>query len=249
MKINLQLAVLLSIALSLFAIALCFFPPAGRNNLTRATVVGEAQTEIAPDSALITFSVVTQNQQAVSAQQENARKSEAVQQSIQTVAGNVKHEIKTSDYSLQPEQDYSGKMAKIVGYTARNTVTITIDDLKTVGSIIDAATKAGANSVENVSFVVREDSPARGGSLALAARQAMAKAESVAGSLGGRVVRVIESHESGSQPPQTPDYSLAATMSNTGTVASRPMPTTPIKAGSLEMRASIVLTVEIEIKR
>jgi uncharacterized protein YggE len=216
--------------------------------LTRATVVGEAQTEIAPDSALITFSVVTQNQQAVTAQQENARKSEAVQQSIETVAGNVKHEVKTSDYSLQPEQDYSGKMAKIVGYTARNTVTITIDDLKTVGSVIDAATKAGANSVENVSFVVREDSPARGGSLALAARQAMAKAESVAASLGGRVVRVVESHESGTQPPP-PDYSFAGMSSNTSTVAPRPMPTTPIKAGSLEMRASVVLTVEIEIKK
>jgi hypothetical protein len=149
---------------------------------------------------------------------------------------------------LQPEQDYSGKMAKIVGYTARNTVTITTDDLKMVGSIIDAATKAGANSVENVSFVVREDSPARGDSLALAARQAMAKAESVAASLGGRVVRVVESHESGTQPPP-PDYSFAGMSSNTSTVAPKPMPTTPIKAGSLEMRASVVLTVEIEIKK
>ncbi|MDQ4123691.1 MAG: SIMPL domain-containing protein [Acidobacteriota bacterium] len=249
MKNNLHLAVLLSLALSLFAIALWFYPQSGRNNLTRATVVGETQTEVAPDTALITFSVVTQNTQAVAAQQENARKSEAVQQSIQTAAGNVRHEVKTSDYSLQPEQDYDGRMPKIVGYTARNTVTIKIEDLKMVGSIIDAATKAGANSVENVSFVVREDSPARSGSLAMAARQAMAKAEAIAASLGGRVVRVVESHESGTQPPtQMQDYGYAGT-ANTSMVSAKPLPPTPIKAGSLDLRASVVLTVEIEVKR
>jgi uncharacterized protein len=249
MKNNLQLIALLSLALSMFAIALYFFRPIGQNSLTRATVSGEAETEIAPDTALITFAVVTQNAQAVAAQQENARKSEAVQQAVEAVvvAANARHEVKTSDYSLQPEQDYGGKMPKIVGYTARNAVTISIGDLEAVGAVIDAATKAGANSVEGVSFVVREDSPARGASLAVASRQAMAKAETLAKSLNGQIVRVVESREGGIDPrPSTNEYNY--NMSNASMTANRSY-TTPVQAGKLNMRSQVVLIVEIEVKK
>jgi uncharacterized protein YggE len=167
MKNNFQLPTLPLIALAMFAVMLYWFRPAP-DKLTRVTVAGEAEAKVAPDTAVITFSVVTQNQQAVTAQQENARKSESVKQSVQAIAVNTKSEIKTADYSLQPEQINAEKMPRIVGYTARNSVIISIADLNAVGAIIDAATKAGANSVEGVSFVLREDSPARGAALALA---------------------------------------------------------------------------------
>lgn len=199
MKNNVQLRALLFVALIMFALTLYWFRPT-TDKLTRVTVAGEAEARVAPDTAVLTFSVVTQNTQAVTAQQENVRKSEAVKQSVQTIAASAKSEIKTADYSLQPEQDYAGRMPKIVGYAARNSVTVSITDLNQVGAVIDAATKAGANSVEGVSFVLREDSPAHGEALNLASRQAMAKAEAIASSLGGRVVRVVETHEAGIQP-------------------------------------------------
>lgn len=246
MKNNLQLAILLFVALVMFAVTLFWFRPAP-NNFTRVTVTGEAQTKVAPDSAKITFSVVTQNQQAVTAQQENARKSEAVKTSIEGLAANAKPEIKTNNYNLQPQQDYSGKMPRIIGYEARNSVTVTINDLNAVGAIIDAATKAGANSVEGISFVVREDSPAQGDALGVATRQALAKAESVARSLGGRVVRVVETQEGGiNLRPQTPDYYSSAAM-NSNMTSTRY--TTPVEAGSLDVRSQVVLIVEIEVKR
>jgi uncharacterized protein YggE len=146
------------------------------NRTTKVTVAGEATTQVEPDTALLSISVVTQSSQAVTAQQENARKSEAVAGAVKSQAGSGV-EIKTSDYSLQPQYDYrDNRLPKIVGYNARNSVIVTMTDLKNVGAVIDAASQAGANSVERVSFELRQTSPARGQALADATQQAMNKA-------------------------------------------------------------------------
>src|SRR5688572_20786367 len=247
MNNNVYKIVLLSLGLILFTVTLYIYRPV-QNRLTRITVVGDAQTKIAPDTAVVTFSVVTQGKQALDAQQENAKKSEAVKTAVEAITQNAKTEIKTSDYSLSPEQDYySGKMPKILGYEVKNTVTVSINDLNQVGAIIDAATKAGANSVEGIRFIIGETSPAQGDALALATKQAMAKAESIAQSLNGRIVRVVETHESGA--PLLPSSSSSGyAMTNTTMMSpAKPVYNTPVQAGSLDVRSNVVLVVEVEI--
>lgn len=245
---NFYKAALLALALALFGIALYVFRPT-TNKLTRVTVSGDSQTRVAPDTAVVRFSVVTQNSQALGAQQENARKSETVKTAIESVTKNIKTEIKTSDYSLNPEQDYySGKMPKILGYQAKNTVTVSISDLSQIGAVIDAATGAGANSIDGISFVLREDSPAQGDALALATKQALAKAESIAQSLNGKIVRIVESSEAGLQPTGSAANEYATMSANTNAMAmSRTIYNTPVQAGSLNVRSQVVLVVEIEV--
>lgn len=233
--------VLLASTLILFAVALFIFRP-NQNKTTRITVVGNSQTKIAPDTAVITFSVITQGTQAVNAQQENARKSEAVKTAIESVALTAKPEIKTNNYNLNPEQDYSGKTPKIAGYEVRNTVTISTNDLSQVGTIIDAATKAGANSVEGIQFVIGETSPAQGEALSLATKQAFAKAEAITKSLNGRIFRVIETREGGAPDLSVNPYDAFGTATS-NTMLAR----TPIQAGNLDVRSQVVLVVEIEI--
>ncbi|HBB96337.1 MAG TPA: hypothetical protein DC054_13200 [Blastocatellia bacterium] len=127
---------------------------------TKVTVAGEATSRVEPDTAVLTVSVVTQNAQALNAQQENARKSEAVTAAVKTTAGSSV-EIKTSDYTLQPQYDYrDNRLPKIVGYNARNSVIVTMTDLKNVGAVIDAASNAGANSIDGIaSFCARPVPP------------------------------------------------------------------------------------------
>lgn len=244
MKNNVYKIILLALALVLFAAALYVYRP-HQDKLTRITVVGDSQTKIAPDTALITFSVVTQNKQALNAQQENAKKSEAVKKAVEAITANAQTEIKTSDYSLNPEQDYySGKMPKILGYEVKNTVTISINDLTKVGEIIDAATKAGANSVEGIQFVLGETSPAQGDALSLATKQALAKAESIAKSLNGKIVRVVETREGGA--PQSLAENEYRSM-NSNMMAAKSAYETPVQAGSLNVRSQVVLIVEVKI--
>ena len=246
MKNNAYKVLLLASALALFAAALYVYRPV-HNKMTRVTVTGDSLAKVAPDTAVIIFSVVTQNAQALNAQQENARRSETVKTAVEAAAQNIKTEIKTSDYSLNPEQDYySGKTPKILGYTVKNTVTVSIGDLTKVGTVIDAATKAGANSIEGISFVVREDSPAQGDALALATKQAMAKAESIAASLNGKIVRVVESTEGAVQPRQNFNEYADARMNSNASMANSSY-STPVQAGSLNVRSQLVLTVEIQM--
>lgn len=247
MKNNIYKIALLIIGSVLFAAALYVYRPR-ENKLTRITVTGDAQTNIAPDTAVITFSVVTENAQALVAQQENARKSEAVKAAVEALAANAKPEIKTGDYNLSPQQDYSGKTPKIKGYEVRNTVNVSIADLTQIGAAIDAATKAGANSIEGIQFVLRENSPAQGDALALATRQAMTKAEAIAQSLNGKIARVVESNELGAPVvPERNDYAMSnAAMLKT---EAKPIYNTPVQAGSLNVRSQVVLVVEVEINR
>jgi uncharacterized protein YggE len=235
----LKLLIAIAIGLSLVAAVGC---GKKQNRTTKVTVSGEAMTKVEPDAAVIVLSVVTQNAQAITAQQTNARKSEAVANAIKNTAG-TNAEIKTSDYSLQPQYDYhDNRLPKIVGYDARNSVIVTMSDLKNVGAVIDAASSAGANSVDNVSFILRQTSPARGQALSDATHQAMNKAQSIAQALGGRVLRVVEENESATVTGERL-MEYEATLGYNGDLRKN---TTPITSGQLNIKSNVQLIVEIE---
>jgi len=237
MKTRTKFALLAGVCASLFVSTACAKKP---NRTTKVTVAGEAFTKAEPDAAVLILSVVTQSPQAITAQQENARKSDAVANAVKAIAG-ANAEIKTSDYTLQPQYDYrNNRLPKIIGYNARNSVLVTMTDLKSVGAIIDAASSAGANSIDNVSFVLRQTSPARGEALSDATRQAMNKAQAIAQALGGRVSRIVEESESATVMEREMEY--RENMQDTATRQS----TTPIASGQLNIKSNVQLIVEIE---
>jgi len=236
----------LSVIRSLFLISLVVSPllvtGCGRkpNRTTKVTVAGEAMTRVEPDTAVVSLSVITQSAQALTAQQENARKSDSVSNAVKAIAG-ANAEIKTSDYTLQPQYDYrDNSLPKIVGYDARNSVIVTMSDLKNVGAVIDAASRAGANSIDGISFVLRQTSPARGQALADATQQAMNKARSIAEALGGHVLRVIEENENSTVAGAPEPYESIKADS---TLKQRAP--TPIAAGLLSIRSNVQLIVDV----
>jgi uncharacterized protein len=107
----------------------------------------------------------------------------------------------------------------------------------------DAASNSGANSIEGISFIVRQTSPARGQALAEATEQAMNKAKSIAQALGGRVIRVVEENEAATVSG-TGDYSVYD--SNGLSRADTTKRDTPITSGQLHIKSNVQLIVEIE---
>lgn len=222
---------------------------------TRLLVTGESDAKVPPDTAVVLLSVVTQARGALDAQQQNARKSESVIRAVREAAGGSP-EVETSDYSLEPQRDWGGPMPRIVGYEARNSVSVRTGALDSVGVVIDAATGAGANGVDGVQFVLRESNQARGRALGEASRQAMQKAEAMAGAMGGRIVRVVEQREGGFPERATGVADGAGTLGNTATSAnantsvgdSRMAVRTPVAAGQLNVRSQVYLVVEVEAR-
>jgi uncharacterized protein YggE len=219
---------------------------------TRLMVTGESDSKASPDTAVVVLSVVTQSTRALEAQQQNARKSDAVMQAVKQAAG-ANPEVRTSDYGLEPQRDWWGGMPRIKGYEARNSVTVTTDALDNVGAILDAATQAGANSVDTVRFILREGKEARGRALGEAGRQAMSKAEAMAQAMGGRIVRVVEEREGGFPAPaataaEEAKYGLplGSSYTNANMSAANLSPRTPVEAGTLNVRSQVFLVVEVE---
>jgi uncharacterized protein YggE len=207
--------------------------------LTRVTVSGDSIVQAQPDTAIVTVSVVTQSKRAIDAQQENAAKSDVVVRALKAAAG-AGAEVKTSGYSLQPQRVYrENQPPTITGYEARNTVTVTLNDLTKVGAVIDATALAGANDIAGIAFTLRQDRPARDEALAQATQEAMGKARVIAQALGGRLVRIVEVQEEGTIRQPVPVYDK---MEMTRMSAAQ----TPIEVGSLEITSRVQLIAEID---
>lgn len=212
-------------------------------HLTRVLVTGDSIVQAQPDTAILIISVVTQNKRALDAQAENASRSDAVVRAVKAAAG-AGAEVKTSGYVLEPQRMYKeNQPPTITGYEARNSVMVTLGDLTKVGAVIDAATQAGANNVESVSFTLRKDRPAKSQALAEATREAMDKAATIAQALGGRVVRIIEVQEAGAVV--RPIYNAEAGKMRS-MIAGAAAQSTPIEAGTLDITSQVQLVCEVE---
>jgi uncharacterized protein YggE len=210
-------------------------------NLTRVVVSGEATVQAQPDTSVVTVAVTTQARTALDAQQENARKSDAVVRAVKDAAG-ADAEVKTSGYSLQPQYAYNqGQPPTITAYEARNSVTVTLSDLSRVGAVVDAASRAGATNIDGLSFILRRDQPARAQALTQATRAALDKAQAIANALGGRVVRIVAVQEGGGQRP-VPIYEAEAPRTR---AAIAQAPPTPVEVGALDIRSEVQLIAEV----
>lgn len=208
--------------------------------LTRVLVMGDSVVRAQPDTAILIVSVVTQDKLALSAQQSNAVRSEAVISAVKAAAG-AGAEVKTSDYSLQPQRLYKeNQPPTITGYEARNLVTITMSELTKVGAVIDAATQAGANNVDSLSFTLRQDRTARNQALTEATRAAVGKAQTIAQALGGRVARILEVQEANAVV--RPIYQNERNM----TLRADSSAQTPIEVGTLDIRSQVQIIAEVE---
>ena len=214
---------------------------ASTRRLTRVLVTGDSIVRAQPDTAILAISVVTQSKGALDAQQDNAKRSEAVVRAVKAAAG-AGAEVKTSGYSLVPQRVYKeNQPPTITGYEARNSVTVTMGDLQRVGAVIDAAAQAGANNVDTVSFTLRQDRPVRDQALSDATREAIGKAQVIAQALGGRVARIVEVQEDGFTKPRPLTENTYARDSMVAQTT-----TTPIEVGTLEVTSRVQLIAEIE---
>jgi uncharacterized protein YggE len=180
--------------------------------------------------------VVTQANSSQAAADQNARKLDATLTRLRQLLGTAA-DIKTISFTLQPNYLYprEGGEPDITGYTATNLVRITIDDLTRVGTLIDAATEAGANRIRSLQFVLKNEGPAHAQALREAAAKARTKADALAFALGVRIGRVLSVTET--SPAVVPVRNVA--FARAGAAA------TPIEPGTIEVRATITLRVEI----
>jgi uncharacterized protein len=209
------------------------------------SVYGTATVHVAPNLATITIAVVTQNKDALQAQQENAKRSTAVIGAVKGVSDPAL-EVTTGEYFITVQHPIEGNVrtTQITGYQVTNGISVKIHDLSKVGEVLDQATLAGANSVNNVSFGLENNEATRREVLSAATANAVARVQAIVRGLSANDApsvrfRTIDVSEAGLE--YTP---LRATDQQMRTFAA-PAASTPVEVGKMDVTATVCLRAEL----
>jgi len=126
----------------------------GTDQVKTISLTGYGSASAQANEATLTVGVQTEGPDASGAVEENARSMVAVINSIKEL-GFSDDELKTVSYGVSPI--YDNDWNRVTGYRVVNMIQVEISNLDLVGDVIDAASGAGANRINGVSFGLSED--------------------------------------------------------------------------------------------
>jgi len=220
---------LLSLLLALMLLALPAFALADDVTLT---VIGTASVTLEPDMAQVSIGMETSAATVHEAVTANAEMLAKIIEALKE-NGVTDKDLSTANYYVNTNYDYSGLGAPApMGYSVSNTLQVIIRDMDKIGTIIDAATAAGANQVYGVTFLSSQENDAHDRALTLAVQEGMRKATLMA-MAAGRSLGSLESIEEGGQYSHAVNAVFDAKVMGTGTA---------IMPGDLTVTASVTIT-------
>jgi uncharacterized protein YggE len=171
-------------------------PAAGAGTIT---VAATGTVRVDPDTAVVTVGVQANAPTGAEAMDQVNSSSAALTEAL-IDAGIAEEDIQTSGLNLWTTTDDRGE---INGYQASLTVSVTIRDITTVGSTIDAAQQAAGPgfTISGVSFSFAEPETVLEQARIDAVDQAHTKAEQYAAAAGLTLGDVVAIVEAGSSPP------------------------------------------------
>ena len=207
------------------------------NEAGTIVVSGTGRVVVEPDIAELRLGVSVSRDSVAEARSEAARTMSAILEAV-AAAGVAARDIRTSQLSVQPRYDYrDGKAPALVGYDLANVVEVTVRDLATVAAVVDDALRAGATSLDGLSFQVDDPTvPERAARIAAVAA-ARARAEVLAEAAGVAIAGVADIVEGG--PPPAFPRAKAERMTLAADAA------TPVSAGTTDITVTVTVTYRI----
>ncbi len=203
-------------------------------NIRTLTVVGRGVESVPTNISKIQLGVEFQAKTANQAQQEVAKRSDAV---VKLLRSRSVEKLQTTGIRLNPVYSYQNNIQRLTGYTATNTVSFQIATEK-AGSVMDDAVSAGATRIDSISFIAPDTSISLAQQQALkeASQDAQKQADAVLSSLGLTRKDVVNISINSANPPQPVNYALDG-FAKTQSI------NTPVIGGEQQVEATITLTV------
>ncbi len=202
--------------------------PVADLSVRSVNVNGVGKATLTPDMATVIFGVESSGADLIAAQTDNATRTQAVIDKLKGL-GIAANDLQTTGYNIQPQYD---RDQKLTGYRVVNSVRAIVRDIKTLGTTIDEAVKAGANRISGISFDASKKDEATRQAREAAVANAKQKAEQYAQLTGvtlGPVLQIVET--SAAIPADTQRTAAPAAASSA----------TPIEPGE----GSLTITVQI----
>lgn len=213
------------------------------------TVRGDAQLEKAADQLQISLSVVTEGKEAANVLSENSEQTQAAIDAM-LKAGLEKSEYETGGLNVhpvytQPPRNHDGSWTpEISGFRAVHRLNIKTKKLELIGKIIDAASDAGVNAIDSISFGLADPRKHRQESIEVATRNAMNDAKALAAAADLRLVRVLSINLDDARAEPYQQKMMMAREMRAMDAGIAP----PVQAGDVTVYSSVTVVYEIESK-
>ncbi len=205
-------------------------------------VTGSGSVTGEPDIATLDVGVSVERETVAEAREEAASAMTALINSLQ--ANNVdEKDIKTENFSIYPQYDYTDDGRVLRGYRVNNTVQAKVRDLATLSKVIDDAAGAGGDSIviNSIQFMIDDTTPLQTEARSLAIKDAEAKAQTLAEASDVRLGEPITITESTYfEGPPIPFATAEAAFDDAARSA------TPIAPGELAVTVTVTVVYEIE---
>jgi uncharacterized protein YggE len=190
------------------------------------TVTGTGAVTSTPDRAELSFGVESQAATAKAALAANATE---MRRLIDALSAAGAKDVATQTVSVAPRYR-EGAALEIAGYSASNTVTVTIA-VGRAGALIDAGAAAGANQIYGPTLSSTDAAQLYRGALKAAFEDARAHAAALAAAAGASVGRVVSMVEGGGAPSPVYEAKIAADAAST-----------PVEPGPQQTTAAVTVT-------
>ncbi len=199
------------------------------------TVTGVGTVDAVPDEAEFSLGITTKGRTAREALTANSARMQRLIAALKA-AGVDERDIRTQDVSVG--QSYEGGAESTNGYAATNSVSVRIRQIDRAGTILEAASQAGANQVYGPALTREDRDGFEQKALEQAVVNARKRADTLAKAAGvdlGRVTAIVEGTERGVI------YANGKVAMDSATSAE-----VPIEKGTEEITASVTVTFAIE---
>lgn len=199
------------------------------------SVSGNGRIVLTPDRAVVTFGITTTNDAAAVATSQNNAIANALTNKLNQL-GITGTAIKTSGYAIENNPRPAKPdpaVADRYGYTVNRTISVNVDKVDSVGTVLDAGVAAGVTNVQGVAFGLRDQRAAVRKAEAAAFLDAESQARDLAAVAHLRLGRILHLSPSGQSPQPLSRFAAAPMMS-----AAKSVPTT-IDPGDLTINANV----------
>lgn len=205
-------------------------------------VVGSGEISVKPDIAYLSIGVQTEAATAKEAQSANAAKIAKLNTLLKDTWKINAKDIQTGQFYVQPNYTYSEKEGqKVKDYTAQHTLKVSYRDLDKIGQLLDAASTAGANVINNVQFATENPDQFEEQVIQKAMANANMKASAIAKAANRQVGIVLTVTQSSSGPAVYNQNYMMKEMAMDAAGAS-----TQIEAGEIKVNTTLNVTYEMK---
>lgn len=168
------------------------------------TASGTGKVTGIPDTALLSLGVTKTALTITDTQNQTNTTANKIIEDLKKL-GIAEKNIKTTNYSVNPNYDFSGGGAQnITGYTVTQTLDVEATPIDLVNKALDAATLDGANLVGGITFIFNDQTKKdlENKARTEAVKMAKEKAQNLAIATGIRLGRIVDVQESNGYEPR-----------------------------------------------